>query len=188
MLIKIILLLIVFIVPLLPILFSGKLKPKDNLLRNKSELEKKIKTTHPKYQGPKSDERIDKMLAECIALLEKLSVPISKSICPNVVLTGSRCYYGRCCPKGSLKKYTEFDFYIEVSGYTLNNSEKSLRNTLIHELIHTVPGGMYHTGEWKEWANYVSQKTGYKIQRLGGDKDERDENRVRTYGFSGIFS
>ena len=188
MLIKIILILIVFLIPLFPVLFSGDIKSKDNLRSIDSELQKKIETARPKYQGPKSDERMDKMLAECIVLLEKLSVPISKSICPNVILTGSNNYYGRCCQKGSLKKYKEFDFYIEVSGYTLNNSEKSLRNTLIHELIHTVPGGQCHTGEWKKWANYVSQKTGYKIQRLGGDKNERDEKRLKSYGFTGIFS
>lgn len=29
----------------------------------------------------------------------------------------------------------------------LINTERQLRNTLIHELIHTVPGGQCHTGE-----------------------------------------
>ena len=118
------------------------------------------------------------MLAESIVLMKELGVPISDSICPEVRLVGSHCKYGRCCSKGSLKRYTEYDYYIEISGHTLQNTEKSLRNTIIHELIHTVPDGMCHTGEWKKWAKYVSTKTGYNIKRLDGDETEEDLKRL----------
>ena len=124
-----------------------------------------------KWDGPKTDTRINQMLAECITLLKNLNVPISNSICPTVKLIGSRRTLGRCCAKGSRKKYTEYDYYIEISGHTLNNPEKSLQNTIIHELLHTIPDGMCHTGEWKKWAKYVSNKTAYTIQRLGGEED-----------------
>ena len=134
----------------------------------------KQKPTNPsnKWDGPKTDTRINQMLAECITLLKNLNVPISNSICPTVKLIGSRRTLGRCCAKGSRKKYTEYDYYIEISGHTLNNPEKSLQNTIIHELLHTVPDGMCHTGEWKKWAKYVSQKTGHTIQRLAEYKNE----------------
>ena len=130
------------------------------------------------WKGPKTDARINRMLAECIELMKELGVPISDSICPEVILVGTHSYYGRCNSKDSLKRYTEFDYYIEISGHTLQNTEKSLRNTLIHELIHTVPDGMCHTGEWKKWAKYVSEKTGYNIQRLSGDETEEDYARL----------
>ena len=130
------------------------------------------------WKGPKTDARINRMLAECIELMKELGVPISNSICPEVILVGTHSYYGRCSSKDSLKRYTEFDYYIEISGHTLQNTEKSLRNTLIHELIHTVPDGMCHTGEWKKWAKYVSEKTGYNIQRLSGDETEEDYARL----------
>lgn len=131
-----------------------------------------------KWDGPKTDARINRMLAESIALMKGLGVPISDSICPEVRLVGSHCKYGRCCSKGSLKRYTEYDYYIEISGHTLQNTEKSLRNTLIHELLHTVPDGMCHTGEWKKWAKYVSSRTGYNIQRCEGDDTEDDLKRL----------
>ncbi len=98
-----------------------------------------------------------------------------------------RTNFGRCCTKGSLKRYTEYDFYIEISGHTLQNTERSLRNTLIHELIHTVPDGLCHTGEWKRWARYVSAKTGYDIQRCGGRDDTlEDVQRLETGVQSGM--
>jgi hypothetical protein len=130
------------------------------------------------WKGPKTDARINRMLAECIELMRELGVPISDSICPEVKLVGTHSYYGRCNSKGSLKRYTEFDYYIEISGHTLQNTEKSLRNTLIHELIHTVPDGLCHTGEWRKWAKYVSEKTGYNIKRLDGDETEEDYARL----------
>lgn len=144
---------------------------------DKEEKPKRTRRSY-KWDGPKTDARINRMLAESIALMNELGVPISKSICPEVRLIGSHCKYGRCCAKGSLKRYTEYDYYIEISGHTLQNTEKSLRNTLIHELIHTVPDGMCHTGEWKKWAKYVSAKTGYTIQRLDGDETEDDRARL----------
>ena len=142
-----------------------------SLFETDKETIKPAKPTN-KWDGPKTDPRINKMLAESITLLKNLNVPISNSICPTVKLIGSRRTLGRCCAKGSRKKYTEYDYYIEISGHTLNNPEKSLQNTLIHELLHTVPHGMCHTGEWKKWAKYVSQKTGHTIQRLAENKNE----------------
>ena len=143
----------------------------DDEPRRNTPKQKPTKPTN-KWDGPKTDPRINKMLAECITLLKNLNVPISNSICPTVKLISSKRTLGRCCAKGSRKKYTEYDYYIEISGHTINNPEKSLQNTIIHELLHTVPDGMCHTGEWKKWAKYVSQKTGHTIQRLAEYKNE----------------
>ena len=70
-----------------------------------------------------------------------------------------------------------------IPGFTINNTERSLRNTLIHELIHTVLGGLSHKGEWKKWADYVSGKTGYHIQRYDGDQTEEDKAHLRRGGY-----
>lgn len=183
MLIKIILLAIVALLLAMPIIFNKKLFV-DRSANHYSELlklQEKLRNGQPRWKGPITDERINRMLAECIELMRELGVPISASICPEVTLNGSRRYFGWCCPKGSKKKYSDYDYYIEISGYTLNNTEKSLRNTLIHELIHTVPGGLCHTGEWKKWAKFVSERTEYDIKRLDGDKTSRDVERLDNY-------
>ena len=144
---------------------------------DKEEKPKRTRRSY-KWDGPKTDARINRMLAESIALMKELGVPISNSICPEVRLVGSHCKYGRCCSKGSLKRYTEYDYYIEISGHILQNTEKSLRSVLIHELLHTMPEGYDHRGEWKKWAKYVSEKTGYNIKRLDGDETEEDLKRL----------
>ena len=144
--------------------------------------ERQKETRLPRYKGPKTDGRINRMLAESVSLLKELGVPISDSIAPEVVLISARSRFGSCCPKGSRKMYTDYDYYIEISGFTVNNSEKSLRNTLIHELIHTVPGGLCHTGEWRKWARYVSERTEYHIQRVGGGDDTDKDLRNLRWG------
>jgi hypothetical protein len=164
---KILLLVAAVVIILLPVIYGSK--PASQPRRSRMPY---------RWDGPETDERINAMLAECITLLKGLDVPISNSICPSVRLTGSHSNYGRCCAKGSLKRYTEYDFYIEISGHTLGNTEKSLRNTLIHELIHTVPGGLCHTGEWRKWAKYVSAKTEYNIKSRDGDETDEDYQRL----------
>jgi hypothetical protein len=164
---KVLLILVIILITLSPVLFDSKPAPRPP----------RKKRTSYKWDGPKTDERINRMLAESIELLRGLDVPISEYVCPEVRLTGSHSYYGRCCPKGSLRTYDEYDYYIEISGHIIENTERSQRNILIHELIHTVPEGLCHTGEWRKWAKYVSEKTGYNIQRLGADETEEDYRR-----------
>lgn len=180
MLIRVLVLVLLFTLTLLPVFFDSKRKEPGNVSEELELVRREYpRNTRRRWKGPKTDERINRMLAESIALLKGLGVPVSESVCPEVTLKGFRSCYGRCCPKGSLKGYTEYDFYIEISGYTLGNTEKSLRNTLIHELIHTVPGGDSHTGEWKKWARFVSEKTGYQIRRYDGDETEQDKANLR---------
>lgn len=172
---KIVLLLMVSLVLIAPAILSGKfnIKEDSSSVRGRRPIQR--------WKGPKTGARINRMLAECAALMRELGIPISDSICPEVVLTGSRTRYGSCSPRGSLKRYNQYDYYIEISGYTRGNSEKSLRNTLIHELIHTVPGGLCHTGEWKKWADFVSENTEYTIQRCDGDQTWKDRDSLRGY-------
>ena len=168
MLFKVILVFVVFLVVCAPLLFGERLRvrPEDAV-----KYTRRLRPSYKRWNGPKTDERINRMFAECIALMRELNVPISDSICPTVELTSAHTYFGRCWLKreaGKPSKY-KYDFYIQIPGWTLNNSERNLRCTFLHELIHTVPGGQYHTGPWRKWARYISEKTGYDIRYRGGD-------------------
>lgn len=188
MMMKITLVAVILIILLLPLIFDKKTKldrSKPGLGNARMPAAPRYKP--PRYNGPKTDERINRMFAECQTLLRELGVPISNSISPTVMLNGRRRAFGICYWKGSGRKRNKFDFYIELSGYALNNTEKSLRSTLIHELIHTVPGGQCHTGEWKKWAKFVSEKTGYTISRCEGDETEEDRLNILNGGYAKGF-
>lgn len=68
---------------------------------DKEEKPQRTKRSY-KWDGPKTDAQINRMLAESISLMKELGVPISDSICPEVRLVGSHCKYRRCCREGSL--------------------------------------------------------------------------------------
>lgn len=61
-----------------------------------------------------------------------------------------------------------FDSYsIQVSTRLLVDTvdDKATKTTILHELLHTVPGGNSHTGAWKTYANKVNRLLGYNISR-----------------------
>lgn len=138
--------------------------------------------TKPTPEELRTKEELNRMLSEEIKELRSINVPISDSISPEVVVVASHSHYGECHGKGSWANDTGYDHVIALSAYTLNNSEKSLRNTIIHELIHTVPRGYTHKGQWKKWADFASAKLGYNIQQYDGDETEDDKNNL-TDGF-----
>lgn len=133
----------------------------------------------PTPEGLRSKEEINRMLAEEIRELKAINVPISDSIAPVVLFGAWHGHYGECRHKGFQGIETGYDHLIALSAYTLANSEKSIRNTIIHELIHTVPGGDSHRGKWKKWAIYASEKLGYRIQGCDGDVTEEDIKNLR---------
>ena len=119
----------------------------------------------------RTQEEIDAIFADCMSQLRAIGVPISESISPSVVLSRTRARFGDCRKTAGASGGLDYDYVIRLSKYTLANSERSLRNTLLHELIHTVPDGFNHGREWKKWAAYASERLGYHIQRLGGGDD-----------------
>lgn len=119
----------------------------------------------------RSQDELDAMLAECAAELKSIGVPISESVCPSVVLTRSHANFGDCCAWGGKENKTEYDYVIRLSRYTLSNTDRSLRNTIVHELLHTVPGAQNHRQVWKKWAAFASERLGYHISRQGLDDD-----------------
>lgn len=141
--------------------------------------EPKSKEVRPVHQlnavDLRTQEELDALFADCMAQLRAIGVPISESINPSIILSRTRASFGDCRIVFRDSSESGYDYVIRLSKYTLANSERSLRNTIYHELIHTVPGCLNHRKEWKKWAAYVSEQLGYHIQRVGGvDDTSRD--------------
>lgn len=45
-----------------------------------------------------------------------------------------------------------------------------IKNTIMHELIHCIPFCNDHGIEFKKYANYINEKLGYNISRVGNKK------------------
>lgn len=78
------------------------------------------------------------------------------------------------CKKSSIDGYT-----IEIAARLLEDdriSEKSCKETIIHEILHTCKGCMKHTGKWKEYAEKMNVSYGYNIKRVTSGEEKGVEN------------
>lgn len=95
------------------------------------------------------------LILEGIRVLNDLNVPISEEAIFVYCHGSSR--FGWC------GKDKEYKFRIAINE-DIKNDEKKI-NTIIHELLHTIPNETYtmHGGNWKKYADYVSNNTNFKI-------------------------
>ena len=135
-------------------------------------------------------EQVTKMLEEERVNLEKIGIPISKDICPEIRFAKATSWYGMCEPR-RYHNGRMYKFRICFSEYHLASDEKSVRNTIIHELLHTCPDCLNHGPKWQKYAAVVNAKMSYDIKRCGGDKESAAESlakgREEKYGMGHLL-
>lgn len=57
--------------------------------------------------------------------------------------------------------------HIEISRWVMELDETIIKNTIMHEMIHCLPGCNNHGTNFKNYASYINKKLGYEIKRLG---------------------
>ena len=100
-----------------------------------------------------------------------IGIPVSGDICPAIRFSTATSWYGQC-QQNRIYQGKRYRFQISISVHHLQSSEQAIRNTLIHELLHTCPGCLNHGPKWKSYAALVQRQMGYNIVRAGGDKDK----------------
>lgn len=130
------------------------------------------------------NENIKRLITDCLQELAALDVPVATSIYFREA-TG-RTYYGTCYRGRRTKRYADYDFVISVNRYL--TTEKAFKETIIHELLHTIDFKSGHKGKWKAYADYVNSRTDYHVTRtathtLAPQPPTRRRRRVRTVRF-----
>ncbi len=80
---------------------------------------------------------------------------------------------------GLCKQNPDKTFEIQIAERLLSDdriSEKSCKETIIHEILHTCKGCMKHTGKWKYYADVINQVYGYNIKRITSGIEKGVEN------------
>lgn len=102
-----------------------------------------------------------KLAAQCQAELSAVGIPYGR-VSRWTVNTRARTRWGMC------KKLPNGTFEIEIAAALLQDSvsDPAAKSTIIHELLHTVPGCTDHTGKWKVLAETVNRRLPmYQIKR-----------------------
>ena len=130
------------------------------------------------------NENIKRLITDCLQELAALDIPVATSIYFREAK--GRTYYGTCYQGRRTKRYADYDFVISVNRYL--TTEKAFKETIIHELLHTIDFKSGHKGKWKAYADYVNSRTDYNVTRtathiLAPQPPTRRRRRVRTVRF-----
>ena len=113
---------------------------------------------------------LQKYFKECIDELDVIGIPYG-NITEVAVNYRAKSRWGQCKKVGK-------NYKININSDLLHDdaSEKGLKETIIHEILHTCPRCMCHTGEWKRLASLVNGCYGYNIKRCNNAADKGMED------------
>ena len=142
------------------------------------------------------EEKLIKLYNECLNELESIGIDMicNKKIGKiNISLAKRKTKRYGCCKQSKpvitcyhieyrnhrrVKVYDVFMKHdIEISKWVLDLNDDIIKNTIMHEIIHCLPYCNNHGKEFKKYANFINERLGYKIQRLGNrEQDYRESN------------
>ncbi len=103
----------------------------------------------------------EQLIKECQTDLESIGIKIG-NVTKYSINTRAKKRWGQC------KQIAEGVFEINISQQLLqdNITDQAAKDTILHELLHTVEGCMGHKGKWKELAAKVNKELPqYTIKR-----------------------
>lgn len=103
---------------------------------------------------------LDRAVAEAMQICDSLDIPYG-NVDSFTVNYRAKSRWGQCRRKAYGRLYS---YSINISADLLKSEEShnGLVSTVVHELLHTCPNCMKHTGEWKMYADKVNAAYGYK--------------------------
>ena len=95
---------------------------------------------------------IRKLAGQCMTDLASVDIPYGR-VKLWIVNCRAKARWGLC------KKRSDGYFEIEIAEALLKDDVDDIatKNTIIHELLHTCPGCLKHTGRWKQYADKVNR-------------------------------
>lgn len=117
---------------------------------------------------------LDALLEKAIAQVAEVGLKPGR-IERTVYLTRAKKTYGKCSS-------TPDGFTVHLSKYFKDNCIEEVMQTLVHEVLHTLPGCMNHGSSWKTAAEIVNAKYGYNVQRCNSMEmaNLTEEDKVAT--------
>lgn len=105
-------------------------------------------------------------VTECTNDIESLGIELG-NIKKVEINSRAKSRWGRCSKRAD-------GYYIQISDRLLNDdvSDDALKNTIAHELLHTIKGGMCHTGEWKKASDLLNSVYDYSIKRVTSSEEK----------------
>lgn len=133
------------------------------------------------------EKRLEKLYNESIEELKTIGIDIlDEKLYGKIDISFSKRKTKRygCCKQENPDKSTAYrvkrrlyykkfnNHHIEISKWLMDLNDEIIKNTIIHELIHCMPGCNDHGKEFKEIAKLINNKLGYNITRVGNKRED----------------
>lgn len=114
------------------------------------------------------NKKLNKCLNECLKEVDSVGIPHGKitKIVPNY---RAKSYYGMCVQND--EKQNTYTIVVTQMIYRKTTPKKSLKQVVIHEILHTCPDCMNHGEKWKKYARIMNETYGYDIKRVWTPKE-----------------
>ena len=109
-----------------------------------------------------------RLAGECERELAALGIRCG-TVCEWSVNTRAKSRWGQC------REIAPGQFAISIAASLLQDEvdETAVKSTILHELLHTVEGGMGHKGRWRELADRVNRACPeYRIRRTASPEEK----------------
>lgn len=113
---------------------------------------------------------------ECMEELDALDIPYSNDVEFRINTRAKRRW-------GKVSRLPDGGFRIEINSSLLDESNdclRGLKNTIIHELLHTCDGCMNHGKNWKDYAEMVNARYDYGVKRCNSSEEKGVTEPVMT--------
>ena len=108
---------------------------------------------------------LNEVALDCLDILDSLNIPYGE-VMEFTVNTTAKSRWGQTKRNGNF-------YYINIAEIlTDGNHDDGLKNTLLHELLHTCPNCMNHGAQWKAYAAMVNDRYGIKITRCNSAEEK----------------
>ena len=109
-------------------------------------------------------DKLHGLMQDCIAELKCYGIPVSDKIYPAVYINRNwMSRVGQC-------EEIDGHYFISISSILMGDNLKTIKQTLLHELIHTCPDCMNHGEQWQKYVGTANKKGGYNIKRTTNSK------------------
>lgn len=111
---------------------------------------------------------LNKVAKQCMEELASINIGDGfENVLEIKVNTRAKKRWGQC------RRVRGF-YYININADLLDESTdlSGLKSTIIHELLHTLPGCLNHGATWNSYASKVNRELGYNIKRCSSDEEK----------------
>lgn len=131
---------------------------------------------------------LNKLYKECLEELDSIGIEYGK-IDSITVNTRAKTRFGQCRIVKNAKEWENRRYSINISAILLNDtvSDESVKNTIIHEILHTCRNSFTHKEQWKRNTYKVKKYLGYDIKRSSSDEEKGIGRLVQDEDYRYIY-